>query len=81
MSAILLTILRVAGWILTGVGLGSLVERFIAPKIPAYYGNQSLFPKIKLPGILWVIGVFFIAWQILKWAGKTFKVSFLKKQI
>ncbi len=81
MSALVASILRIASWILAGVGLGDLVEKFVAPKIPAYYGQTKIFPGFKLPGLAWFVGIFVVAFLLLKWIGRNLNVKFLKKSI
>jgi len=74
---LLTSALRIALQILAGVGLSELADKFIRPKVPAYY-TENLSPGLRFPKIIWFIAIFVIAIIVLRYIGRKLKLSLLK---
>lgn len=78
MPTIILGVLRIAGLVLSGVGVSDLLDKFVKDKVPAQYYPEPISPGLKVPKIVWLSVAFVIAAAGLKFIGKTFKIRFLK---
>lgn len=78
MPTIITAILRVAGLVLSGVGVSDLLDKFVKDKVPAQYYPEPISPGLKVPKLVWLTVAFLIAATALKFIGKTFKIKILK---
>lgn len=86
MPAALMMILRVGVQVLAGVGLGSVLDKLFADKLPAWPGSvppdvdytKPGFNPFRLVLLILSIGISAI---ILAFVGKKFKIKFLNRKI
>jgi uncharacterized membrane protein len=74
---LLTSALRIALQVLAGVGLSELADKFIRPKVPAYY-TENLSPGFRFPKLIWFVAIFVIAIIGLRYIGRKTKISILK---
>jgi hypothetical protein len=83
MGAAVTVFLRVALQVLAGVGVGSVLDKLIADKLPAYPGNFPDNVNPTKPGfnpirLIVLIVVMAISVMLLAFIGKKFKIKLLK---
>lgn len=78
MGSILMWIVRGTAAFLAGVGVTSMVDKFIPDKLPAYPKEGSGLNFTNIPKLVW-IGVFMVlGFVIISFAGKKFNIKLLK---
>ena len=78
MGALALTILRVASYVLSGVGVSELMDKFVKPKVPAAYYPENISPGFKVPKLVWLIAAFALGIFAVRYVGRKFKIKLLK---
>jgi hypothetical protein len=88
MSALIGLVIRTAIGLLAGVGIGAVLDKVAADKLPAYpEGGLGLHEaditgggrKLSIPKILYIVFAGVLAAVVLNFIGKKFNVSILKK--
>lgn len=77
MSILVKSIFSIISYVLAGVGVSELLDKFIKPKVPLYYPD-SIFPGWKPLKLVWIIIAFIIAILAVRFIGKKTKITFLK---
>lgn len=77
MGILIQGILRVVGYVLAGVGVSEMFDKFVQPKVPEYY-PEPVSPGFRLPKILWFIAAFVVGIMLLKFIGKKLNIKILK---
>ena len=72
-------IAKIAIQVLAGLGIGNLLDKFVRPKVPAYYPEPIVSGSLKPQRIMWIVIAFVIAIFTLRWAGKTLNIQILKR--
>jgi hypothetical protein len=77
MGILLTSFLRIAAQVLAGVGIGELLDKFVKPKIPAYY-PEPISPGFRLPKLAWFVLAFVIGIMALRFVGRKLRIKLLK---
>jgi len=62
---------------LVGIGLMDVADKFVKPKVPEYY-PETVSPGWKPLKLVWILAAFALAFIVLKWIARKFKISFLR---
>jgi len=76
MGALIGIVLRIGSLVLTGVGIGELLDKFVKPKVPQYYPEP--IGGFRFPKIAWLIVAFVGAFLALRFVGRKANIKFLK---
>lgn len=71
-------ILKIALQVLAGVGLTKFADRWIKPKVPATYYPEEIIPRLTVPKVVLIVGLFVVAFMALRFIGKKLNVKLLK---
>jgi hypothetical protein len=83
MSALLGVIIRTALGLLAGVGVGAVMDKVAADKLPAYPAGGLGFGKdeaggLHIPKIIYIVIAGVLAAVVLKFIGKKLNITILK---
>ena len=85
MGALLVQVLRVGLTLLSGIGIGAMVDKVAGDKLPYYPKDGAVAPVTKdssgnfaISKILWFVAVTVIGTLIVKFIGKKLNIKILK---
>lgn len=78
MGVLIAAILRIGSYVLTGVGVAELLDKFVKPKVPAAYYPEPVSPGFRFPKLIWLLVAFVIAILGIRYLGRKLKIKILK---
>jgi hypothetical protein len=71
-------VLRIGSYVLSGIGIGELLDKFVKPKVPAQYYPQPVSPGFTAFKVVTLIILITAGAMVVKFIGRKTNVKILK---